>query len=117
MLVVVGDAAQLGEGDLLRRRAGDFHDTVFDRQFGRLDFEIKRGELENLLAQLGRRAVDRADVVEMKIVAAVGRGHAPGGQIAVEGDAGAEFIRRRAEDVGGDLRGGRFMGLAAVGRT
>ena len=52
MLIVVGDAAKLGEGDLFRRRAGDFHDAVFDGQFGRVDFEIERGELENLFAQL-----------------------------------------------------------------
>ena len=46
MLVVVGDAAQLGEGDLFRRRAGHFDHAVFDDQFGRFDFEIEGGELK-----------------------------------------------------------------------
>ena len=87
MLIVVGDAAEFGEGDLFRRRAGDLHDTVFDGQLGRLHFEIERRELENLFAQPGGGAVDRADIVEMKIIAAVRRGDAPGGQIAIERNA------------------------------
>ncbi|MNC91317.1 hypothetical protein D3C83_75550 [compost metagenome] len=63
MLVVVGDPAQLGEGNLLRRRAGHFDHAVFDDEFGRFGFEIEGGELQDLLAQLGGRAMDRADVV------------------------------------------------------
>ena len=39
---------------------------------------LNAGELENLFPQPGGRAVDGADIVEMKIIAAVRRGDAPG---------------------------------------
>src|SRR5438093_13128247 len=75
------------------------------------------GELQDFFSELGRRAVNRADIVEMEIVAAVRRGDAPRGEIAVEGNARADLIGSRAENLGGDLRGCRFMGLPAIGRT
>ena len=36
------------------------------------------GEQQDLFSEVGRRAVDGADIVEMKIIAAVRRGDAPG---------------------------------------
>src|SRR6266540_6932403 len=75
------------------------------------------GELQDFFSELGRRAVNRADIVEMKIIAAVRRGDAPRREIAVEGNARADLFRSRAENLGGDLRRSRFVGLAAVGRA
>src|SRR5581483_9785026 len=67
--------------------------------------------------QLGRRAVHGADIVEMKIVAAVGSRDAPRREVAVEGRRDADLLRRNAEDVGGNLARRRLVRLPAVGRA
>ena len=83
MLIVVGDAPELGESDLFGWRSRDFHDTVFDRQLGSVDLEVECRQLQNFFPQLSRRAVDGADVVQMKIIAAVGGRDTPGGVVCL----------------------------------
>ena len=62
-------------------------------------------------------ADDGTDVVEVEVVAAVGRGHAPGRDVAVEGRGGADDVGAHAENAGGHLGRGGLVGLAAVGGT
>src|SRR5262245_20726780 len=61
--------------------------------------------------------MDSADSVEMKIIAAIGRGDAPRRQFAVEGNTRADLIRSRAENLSSNLRRGGFMSLTAIGRA
>ena len=72
-------------------------------------------ELDDFLPELFGCAVDRADIIEVKIVAAVGGGNAPGREIAVERNAGADLIRAGTQHIGSDLRRCGFVRLPAVG--
>jgi len=61
--------------------------------------------------------MNRADIVQVKIIAAIGRRDAQRRQVAIEWDARADLVGRGTENFSRDLRGGGFVGLAAIRRA
>src|SRR3972149_3408482 len=75
------------------------------------------GESDDLLPEPERNAPRSLDVVQMEVIAAVGRGASPGGELAVKGGDHGHLVGRDIQDVGHDLSRGRLMGLAAARRS